>query len=392
MAEKNENNNSPGNLSGHNSSKKISLLRAIILGLLAYLICGFIFWVMAGVLHIAESPQSLDVVIFVLYSCLVGLVIGCTITYGLQENKYSNKKLLFIFILLSSFFAYLKYTPSFSEARWILFFQRFSVSTLLDNSLYFLCFCLVFSGIIEFISYEKTRYSNRFFILLLSCSFFAYLASNIYGKLNYYYCNHRPLYYNEIWGWEVIGSNLLHLHLLYAFCLSLIIREFVLYKAKQKKCTNKKTIFIWILLCSFLIYSGFLVITYIIAPIEIVLSGFWSFLLHNNLEVSPVSRLYGTNFYHTGRILDGTESHGGVDISILAIPLVFTIWFFKLILHGNIEINNETIRTIINIYLCIVQYLITVFCAWSYIIYTCPSLSPGSYKTLSQKIKEFLTS
>jgi len=44
------------------------------------------------------------------YSILSGLCIGKAISYGIRENKYHNRKLLFVLIIICSLFTYLLYS------------------------------------------------------------------------------------------------------------------------------------------------------------------------------------------------------------------------------------------------------------------------------------------
>lgn len=287
---------------------------------------------------------------YVIHNCLIGLVIGCVISYGLQENKYASKKILFIIILLCSVSAYLRYSFTYTlinmnvDSYEILFHR-------LTSKLYL---CLICLGIGGFISYRKNRYINVFFIgkilLIYSVIFIMYKPTG----------EGHTLYNMES------GIRLQQLYLLFFFFLSLVIIEAISYEVKKKGYPNKKKVFIWILLCSFITYLSLSVIYYILAPEEFA-SSYWNFLwIQIKYNIRPQIGYYDDPW--GGGMWEG-------------MPIGFKIFgyfinFCKTLTFNKISYDNLVI--IVTILLCFTEFLITSLCAWMYITYT--YFSPSSSK------------
>jgi hypothetical protein len=86
--------------------KDVSPYFAIILGLLASLICGYILFITTRIIY-EYIYHNYFFCLLIGANCFTGLLIGTAISYGINKNKYSNKKVLFILVLLCSFLTYL---------------------------------------------------------------------------------------------------------------------------------------------------------------------------------------------------------------------------------------------------------------------------------------------
>ncbi|MEQ8191359.1 MAG: hypothetical protein ABRQ39_25570 [Candidatus Eremiobacterota bacterium] len=278
---------------------------------------------------------------YIIHNCLIGLIIGCAISYGLQKNKYASKKILFILIVLCSISANLRYS-----------FSPFPIPI---NSLYFcLIVCL---GIVGFIFYKKGRPFNVFFIgiilLIHSATCIIYKPQGPRVRL-------LGIYNQDA------GFKLQQLYLLFFFFLSLVIIEAISYEVKKKGYPNKKKVFIWILLCSFITYLSLSVIYYILAPEEFA-SSYWNFLwIQIKYNIRPQIGYYDNPW--GGGMWEG-------------MPIGFKIFgyfinFCKTLTFNKISYDNLVI--IVTILICIGEFLITSLCAWKYITYT--YFSPSSSK------------
>ena len=79
--------------------KKSSPLLSVTFGVLTSLFCGFIL----------ATILAKDRALFVhfLCNCLVGLCIGIAVSYGVKKNRYNNRKVLFLLIVLCALLTYL---------------------------------------------------------------------------------------------------------------------------------------------------------------------------------------------------------------------------------------------------------------------------------------------
>ena len=80
-------------------------VHSIILGILASAICGF----MLAKTFFYENK----ILILVFYTILFGFLLGASISYGVKRNKYKKKLNIFILIMLCSFLTYLIFSFSF---------------------------------------------------------------------------------------------------------------------------------------------------------------------------------------------------------------------------------------------------------------------------------------
>ena len=300
----------------------------------------FLLFLVIGFLYFGDLMFP-PVASYIIHNCLIGLIIGCAISYGLQENKYATKKILFILIVLCSVSANLIYS--------------FSPCPIPINNL---CFCLlVCLSIAGFIFYRKNRSFNVFFIGIILL---------VHSVLCIIYKPQGPRQrifniYNED-----AGVKLQQLYLLFFFFLSLVIIEAISYELKQKRVPDKKKVFIWILLCSFITYLSLSVIYYILAPEEFA-SSYWNFLwIQIKHNIRPQIGYYDNPW--GGGMWEG-------------MPIGFKIFgyfidFCKTLTFNKISYDNLVI--IVTILLCFAEFLITSLSAWIYITYT--YFSPSSSK------------
>lgn len=142
------------------------------------------------------------------------------------------------------------------------------------------------------------------------------------------------------------------------------------YVVKKNRCTNKKLLFMLTLLCLFFVYLFFNLAIYILPallssfPSKVGFLNFVSFLWYRALD-NPLD-------FH----LPGDSSIPSMDF----IMYKFTdgiLWFYNTITLSKIDSWN--LARIINIQVWIIEFFISFFCAWQYIVFTCPWLFPKSF-------------
>jgi len=320
--------------------KKYDFFISITLALLAFLICSYILFTSSQFITSINYFCPFRLIIYILHNCLLGLVIGCAISYGLQQNKYVNKNVLFILILLCAFYAYCKYNP------WYNYISIKALTNLLVHyrSLNILYFFLVALGIGGFISHRGNKDSNLSFILIILCSVITYLTISRYYKIPW-----------ELYNGET-GIKLYHLCIIYLCFLSLVIREAIL-KMKESRYSLKQILFIVVPLFSLLAYLTFGIVDYLISPGDFRVLGIWNFLLYK-LKSGPGPAL--------GYLPGGVghfQMYSFSDTSFMN----SIIRFFNVIIPG--KLDSSVIIIIITIQVWIVEFIITLLCSWGYIMF-----------------------
>ncbi len=290
--------------------------------LLIFLIYNYILFITFEVVYI-----------YFLYNCFLGLGIGSAILYGVQKNRHTNTKRFFILALLFSFLAYLMLisiyvfpTEFYREFRLFL-----SARPLPMCGLYCCLTALIIGGSV----FYRTKYTSKqlFFILIILFSFLAYLIFNHAIYLLYKYD------WSSIYDIRGGTFKLLTLtHIFYTSFLVLGIRVVVLYGVQQDRYPSKKSMFILSLLSSVLAYLIFLIALY---------------FSDYRVEISFL------NFMHFLRCV------------IEEIPLT---------------LNSSILSIILNVNIWLIEFLITSFSAWFFIIFTCPRYSPLNYSGLKGRI------
>jgi len=145
-------------------NRGLTVFLGIIAGLAVYLLCGFILF---------KIPHTL----YFLYNCSIGLAIGGAISYGVNQNKYIDNKILLIFTLFSSIIACSMflimnhiYTDNHNHV--------FSVGKLLIESWHGVCLCFIGAGIgMATVCNRNKHYRKRnIFILIILLSGIYYLS------------------------------------------------------------------------------------------------------------------------------------------------------------------------------------------------------------------------
>jgi len=159
--------------------------------------------------------------------------------------------------------------------------------------------------------------------------------------------------------------------LIFPFCnilFSLILGIAISYGIKRKKYGNKKNIFILIVFCSFLIYFFFCIISMYI----LFKTGYAGSSLLASLKHPPTLR-----FDEIAHIkFDYVEFF----LWVLRIwPLKYFERLRQLIdITAKSELQWDLLTAMVNILLWFIQFFITIFCTWKFIIYICPWLSEVS--------------
>lgn len=282
--------------------------------------------------------------------CIIGLVIGCAVSYGLQENKQRLNKILLFLIYICSISTIWLYS---------LGYKFFFLSSPINIFLFSLV-CLGMGGVIF---YRKNRYINIFYV---GISFAIYLVISVMYK------PFQEEYNNET------ALRLQQLYLLFFSFFSLIIAEFISHKVKQKGYPGKKQIFIWIVLFSLIIHSGLSFVFYGLAPNDVVFQDgskvdsyckFLYFRFYNNC--------YPQMGYHYYCYYLGEEKIHKFNF------YEEIVRFYEKITFGKIDSDN--INVIIGIQLWIAEFLITIFCAWKFVVSTCLSTLTLNNNNIQEK-------
>ncbi|MEQ8192630.1 MAG: hypothetical protein ABRQ39_31990 [Candidatus Eremiobacterota bacterium] len=153
--------------------------------------------------------------------------------------------------------------------------------------------------------------------------------------------------------------------LIFPFCnilFSLILGIAISYGIKRKKYGNKRNIFILIVFCSFLIYFFISIIfMYILFKTGYAGGGLLA-LLKSNVHMFRFNE-YVEFFLWVLRIWPLRYFEG--------------LWLYTGIMARS-ELQWELLAAMVNILLWFIQFFITIFFTWKYIIYTCPWLSEVS--------------
>jgi len=292
--------------------------------------------------YINDIFSLIGLLIYILHNYFLGLLIGYNIAYGLKQNKYSNKKVLFILILLCSFITQVK--SIFIHSSFSSYTESF---TIIVNNVQLLLlhisyYCLVGLGLGSFILYRLTKFPNLLFILIVLFSLITYLILNTY-------CNFID---------REVASNCIYLYILYNCFLSLSISEVSSYKIKPTIYPSKKVLFILTLLYTFLAYFIFTYVIYISYSGHV---NFFKFIQYLQLRLieEPISSLINP-------VCDSSFTR---TFKIKILSFFYAITFNRL--------SYENLSMIINIQIWIIEFLITVYCAWKYVIIACPWLLPS---------------
>lgn len=269
-------------------------------------------------------------IIYALHYCIIGLIIGCSISYGLKENKYSNKRNLLIFIFLCSI----------TSGIYNLDYNFLYLFTKSINTFFLYIVCL---GIGGFIFYRKNSY---IYLILTGTSMVVYLII---------YIIYKPL--------TETGLRLQQMYLIFFFFFSIILIEFVLYILRQKVTLNKKAIFILIFISFIIIHLVSSFFYYILVPDRFFTDNYWAFLLN------PLENI------HCREICFFPE-HLWKNYN--KIKYIYEIITFH-------KINSDNLGIIIGIHIWIAEFLITVFSAWTFVLYTCPCLATSNNNNIKEK-------
>jgi len=317
------------------------------LTLLKYL---FVYLPVYIVLDIFFPPVT-----YIFHYCLIGLIIGFAVSCGLNENEAIGKKKLFGFILLCSLSALMKciVISTRSIAKHI-FSLLIPIAVLYyPINLIFLCpLCL---GIYGFIFYRKNKYVNLFFLGVGFVGFLIIHVINIVDIISQLPECFLPEEYNMLLGFRLVIAYILF------FCFfSLLIMEFISYIIKKKGLPDKKKLFIWIILCSFIIHMSLGVVYYILdSNCNEYEHGYLTFL-YDHLRSSESAKIGRTPI----------ELRSWVDY----FPLIYKIYIRFLGFYSYITFHKIDANILIGIQIYIIEFLVTVLCAWRFVLYACPAI------------------
>ncbi len=198
-------------------------------------------------------------------------------------------------------------------------------------------------------------------LVSITCGF---ILANIFRLYDYYIFRVRYLDYYMI--------------LLYIFCnifFGLILAIAISYGIKKHKYKNRKNLLILIVFCSFLIYFIFSIIFMCI----LFGTDYIPFELLDNTH--PIIRLIWfllSTLYQWP--FKGNDMELGASYAIVMpaiIPKIHNIFLIGMNTSVNMGAFLLYFSVItVNTFFLFTQFLITIFCTWKYIIYTCPWLSP----------------
>lgn len=239
----------PDMISVSKFNKKPSRFRLILLGVVVFLIYNYLLFIAFQVIYT-----------YFLYTCFLGLGIGSAILYGLQRNKYTSKKTLFILTLLFSFLASVMFIFIYDlPTEFYSGFREFLSTRPIP--LYTIYFFIIILIIIGAIFYRRGEYTNKYllFTFIILCPFIVYLLLN------------HAIYLNNIYDWSNIHSKIRELryklisiiNVFYICFLGLGIRIAIPYNIRQNKYASKKTLFILTFLSSFFVYLVLILAIYI---------------------------------------------------------------------------------------------------------------------------------
>jgi len=314
--------------------------------------CGCILFLLFLIIYIFLN-HFFPPVTFAIHYCIIGLIIGCSIAQGLQE-KYSYKKLILILIFLC-FISGNIYTFGLG-------FLPF------HNAIDTLFLCLTCLGIVGFIFYRKNRGIN---IFLVGVILFIYLFMSVIYKPQ---CHE---FYNS----EIL-LRLQQLYIILFSFFSLIIIKFISYILKQKAYPDKNKIFVWILLFSLIIHSGLSFVFYILTPSDTINPDMK--IYPDGIKISNYWEFLSFRFYNNRYCLVGypVTRHVYEDLPIYKIYDEIERIYEIITFH---KISSDNLNLVIGIQVWLIEYFITVFSAWRFVLYACSCLSTLNNNDVKEK-------
>lgn len=217
---------------------------------------------------------------------------------------------------------------------------------------------------------EFKKYSHPFFVIImgvlgpLMCGFILFITYSFirYSFVGGIMC--RNCFLDLAW------------HILYSCLIGLGIGAFISLGAKENNFTGKKVVYILIILCPLLAYLFFVLAIYYIYDMhygdrEFNFRGF-IFGLYNSALDKPLRFQLPRNAYIA---TDMDYKMYEYTYYILKVYRILTLG----------KVDTWDLACIINIQAWFIQYIITVYCAWRYTIFSCPWLSPSNSSEMNRK-------
>lgn len=201
------------------------------------------------------------------------------------------------------------------------------------------------------------------FILANTLRLYNYLRDLMYAQRHYYNLDHYMI-------------------LLYIVCnifFGLILGIAISYGIKRHKYKNKKNLFILIVFCSFFIYFVFpMIFLYIFFRTGYIEYPCVTYTIQHNenyniIKVFLFETLFWWPLYPSG------------DTSIMGSIIMRITELFKYAPADWEKIAFNVTPPVVNTVFLFTQFLITIFCTWGFIIFTCPWLSPLRQSNLEER-------
>jgi hypothetical protein len=162
-------------------------------------------------------------------------------------------------------------------------------------------------------------------------------------------------------------------HILYSCLIGLGIGAFISLGAKENNFTDKKVVYILIILCPLLAYLFFVLAIYIsdLPYCDIRQFNFREFVfeLWRSTPNQPLRfQLPGIANTASGEMYKYTY---------------YILKVYRILTLG--KVDTRDLACIINIQAWFIQYIITAYCAWRYTIFSCPWLSPSNFSEMNRK-------
>ena len=337
-------------------NKKLIIFCGFITALVAYLILCFFLFIL---------PKT----IYIFYSCATGLGIGTAISYGINRENFINRRILFVLVILSSLLAFLMFqTPymTISGNHTLYLHLGEYLFKMLISPIPLFFSLLVFTGTGVFIFYSQRNIKKKIlFILTVLYIFSAFLTCNlIFIKSSDFIepIDNKTLFYTmELF---VVPAAV---YILYNCLLAFGIRRLISYRIEKNVSISKKFIIQLIclsLLTAYVFFTFYPYVNNMIFRFDKGKTGFGDFLfcICSSAAQQPFS-LYGDAFCMC-------EEDRTVTFRFF-VSLLISI--YENVTFG--KIPREIIIILINLQAWIFEFLIAFFCAWQFIIFTCPWLS-----------------
>ena len=361
----------PDNLPEPEFNKKSVLFFGIITALALYLIFCFLLYIV---------PKT----IYIFYSCATGLGIGTVISYGINKNSHINHKLLFIPVILSTLLAFFMFkaidmtTSGFHSLYLHLGADLFYM---LAHPVPIFFTVLLFSGTWSFFFYRQRNIKKKalFYLIVLyiftifsACSILLLILPDFIEPLD-----------AKAWFYVMILFFIPGLiYIFYNCILAFGIRRTIYYRMKDSRYISKKNIILLIFLASFIAYLLFSISLY---AVNITFEpgggkpGVFDFLRYTGYFATyrPFT-LYADHLCMCEE--DRTENDRFIR--------KFLVSIYNNITFG--KISEDNIIILINLQAWIVGFFITFFCAWKFIVFTCPWLAKDCLSGSDKRSSLFL--